>query len=448
MKTIKYLLIIVICMFLQGFLFGQEVDEKRFIKKFGLPEDAYNIKLSGDSIPIQWNIPSEVPGLVGVVIAGKPPEKFRAPIAYPTDGSVILNNVPAFNWSFGCSATAAAMLAGYYDNMGLPNMYNGPTNNGVMPMDNSYWGTVIINGELRHQCPISATRNGVDGRTTRGHVDDYWVSYLSTLPDPYITGGWSQHTYGECTGDFMKTNQSAKDNVDASTKFWYWSDGTPYSGNENDNDGGYGLKLFIQSRGYSISSHFNQYILEAGYSNGFTFNQYKTEIDAGRPVLIHVTGHTMLGIGYNTSGNTVYLHDTWDYSMHEMIWGQSYSGMQHDAVTVIRIQEALPYNIVLSQPNTIGTFTASNQITMNPGFTTGTSNFVAQIYVPNKSGLIKIFSEGKMVKEILIETEFSGIYPDLWDGTNASGEKMPAGKYHYTITKEGAEIENGVVLVE
>jgi flagellar hook assembly protein FlgD len=85
---------------------------------------------------------------------------------------------------------------------------------------------------------------------------------------------------------------------------------------------------------------------------------------------------------------------------------------------------------------------------MNPGFTTGTSTFVGQVHEPNKGGLIKIFSEGKMVKEILIETEYSGIYPDVWDGKNASGKKVPAGNYHYSITKEGVEIENGAVVVE
>jgi len=36
-------------------------------------------------------------------------------------------------------------------------MYAGPTNGGVMPMTNASWGTVVINGETRAQCPLSAT---------------------------------------------------------------------------------------------------------------------------------------------------------------------------------------------------------------------------------------------------------------------------------------------------
>ena len=406
------------------------------------------VVLSEDSVPIQWNIPTDTPGLIGVVIAGKKPKKFRMPTAYPTDGSVNLNNVPAFDWSFGCSATSAAMLAGYYDNMGLPDMYNGPTNNGVMPMDNSIWGTVIINGSEESQCPLSATRRYLDGRTIRGHVDDYWVSYLSSQPDPYITGGWTQHSYGECTGDYMKTNQSSFNNVDGETTFYYWENGNPYSGNGNGEDGCYGLRLFIISSGYTVTSYFTQLIDEES-SNGFTFNEYKSQIDAGRPVLIHIEGHTMLGMGYNTTNSLVYVHDTWDYEMHEMVWGGTYGwGLQHWGVSVIQIQQSLQYNIVLNQANTIGTYTAANSVTMNPGFTTGTTAFTAQIFTPNKGSDLKILFNGITISEFEISKDYTTIYPDLWNGNDDVGNRVPTGEYQYVITKEGEQVETGKVTVE
>jgi hypothetical protein len=138
----------------------------------------------------------------------------------------------------------------------------------------------------------------------------------------------------------MKTNQSTYNNTDGSTWFYNYTDGSPYSGpGANNDDGMYGIKLFFESRGYTVTSHFNQYIY--GYNGntlGFTFNQFKAEIDAGRPVLIQVSGHTMLGMGYNDTGTLVYLHDTWDYSTHQMTWGGSYSDMQHYAVGVIQLQ--------------------------------------------------------------------------------------------------------------
>ena len=43
--------------------------------------------------------------------------------------------------------------------------------------------------------------------------------YESTV-DPYITNGWTQHTWGEAIGDYMKTSQSAYGNTDGSTSFY------------------------------------------------------------------------------------------------------------------------------------------------------------------------------------------------------------------------------------
>jgi len=296
-----------------------------------------------DSLITRRFIDSTGREVVVIKVPGKPPDSFRMPEIDAPLTATTLSDVPGYDWSFGCSATSAAMMAGYYDRTGYSNMYTGPTNGGVAPMDNSSWGSVVINGETRKQCPISATRNGVDGRITRGHVDDYWVVYGSSSPDPYITNGWTQHAYEDCTGDYMYTNQSALGNTDGSTTFYYYLNGSPYTGTGSDSDGLYGLKQFFQSRGYTVVNFYNQYIY--GYNGntiGFTFTQYKQQIDAGRPVLIQVSGHSMVGYGYDDVGSTVYLHDTWDYSIHSMSWGGSYSGMQHYGVGIIQINCSLP----------------------------------------------------------------------------------------------------------
>jgi titin len=101
------------------------------------------------------------------------------------------------------------------------------------------------------------------------------------------------------------------------------------------------MKLFAQSRGYTVVTNFNQLIQGQGSdpNKGFTFADFQAEIDAGRPVLILVTGHAMVGYGYDTSTNTIYIHNTWDYSSHTMTWGGTYSGMQHFGVTVIRLNQ-------------------------------------------------------------------------------------------------------------
>lgn len=447
MKKYKLLSLITFYLFFNGFLAAQETRNEYLIRKFGLPENAFNIYLSEDSLPMQWSVPTETPGLIKVTIAGKPPSNYRAPIAQPTDNSIYLNNVPAFDWSFGCSATSAAMFAGYYDNMGFSNMYTGPTNGGVMPMNNSSWGTVVINGETRSQCPLSATRKNVDGRTTNGHVDDYWIKYESPDPDPYITGGWTQHDYGDCTGDYMKTNQSEFDLTDGSTRFYSWNGGAPYSGTDED-DGCYGFSLFIESRGYTVTAYYNQLIQGYnGNTQGFTFTQFQQAIDAGNPVLIHVTGHTMLGIGYSTVGNIVYLHDTWDYNLHEMVWGGFYAGMQHESVSVIQLQVALLNTIVLDDPNTTGNYIVSEQITLAPGFTTGNA-FSATVWQLNKGKSIKILENENVLSEFEIETDYTSVYPDLWKGLDSSGNKVKNGIYKYMILKDGMKLEEGEVEIK
>ena len=273
-----------------------------------------------------------------IVVPGRPPKFFRmsavdVPHDYATQGIVVLPNVPAFNWSYGCSATSAAMIMGYYDNMGYSNMYAGPANGGVCPPNNATWGY----GE----CPLSATHLGYDGLGIKGHVDDYWRAYGNNTPDPYI-GFWSEHEWADCTADYMGTNQSKYGNSDGSTTFWYFTDGSPiydYAGGEpSGKDGCHGIGEFARSRGYQVAANFSQYIYGYnGNTSGFTFDQYKNEIDKGRPVMIQVSGHSMVGYGYDSANQTVYIHDTWDHNNHTMTWSGQYAGMQHYGVTVMRL---------------------------------------------------------------------------------------------------------------
>jgi len=283
--------------------------------------------------------------IIRVTTPVKPPAGYRAPEATLSGSAVVLANVPAFSWSFGCSPTAASMGAGFYDNNGYPSAYTGPTNGGVMPMNNSSWGSTVINGETRDLCPLSATMLNLDGRTTRGHVDDYWTLYGSSDPDPYLVNGWIQHTHGDCLADYMGTNQSAVGSSDGSTTFYYYGDGSPiydYSGSEpSGRDGCHGMRLFYESRGITVVQNYTQLIYgNGGNTLGFTFAQYMNEIDNGRPVLIQVSGHTMLGYGYDANGSIVYLHDTWDYLDHSMVWGGEYAGMAQWGVTVLQLYAA------------------------------------------------------------------------------------------------------------
>ncbi len=164
------------------------------------------------------------------VPGGYPPEDYVPANTSLSRSDVYISGIPGFDWAYGCSATSAAMAMGYYDRNGYTNMYTGPTNGGVCPIPTSetpVWTTTTYVSSSCYECPLSATHNGFDGRSVNGHVDDYWIDY-GYADDPWVIFGWTEHTHGDCTGDYMGTNQwSSADsyNTDGATTFWYSSNG-------------------------------------------------------------------------------------------------------------------------------------------------------------------------------------------------------------------------------
>lgn len=257
-----------------------------------------------------------------------------------SQSAVVLNGVPTSTWTYGCSPTAAGMIFGYYDRNGYSNMYTGPANGGVAPLTD-LGSTSLI-----------ASKKSVDGRTTNGHVDDYWISYGSSGPDPWETNNWEEHTW-DSVADFLGTSQwkwdfirrdGRKDyNLDGSTALWSYRSGAklfdyipPASYGLPQTSLSHGMRLFAEARSYIVLENYTQKI-DALYAEGFSFDDYIAEIDAGWPVMIQLDGHSMVGVGYDAADESVYVHDTWDNSLHSMTWGHVYAGMDHIAVTVIHL---------------------------------------------------------------------------------------------------------------
>ena len=266
---------------------------------------------------------------------------------------VALSNVPAYTWVLGSAPTVGAMIAAFYDRNGFPQMYTGPENGGVAPLTSVPWGTWTDSEPWTYSSnPLVASQQGVDGRLIKGTIEDYWVKKGSTSPDPYITGAWPQHVWGDAVGDYMKTSQSLWYNDDGKTAFRFYADGarmfcSDMVNNGYISDGTLGLSQFYQARGYTVGTCFSQFTDNLDLKYGFTFEKYKEQIDNGHPVMIHLKGHTVIGIGYNPVNSHVVIHDTWDTSDRYMTWGEKYMDMEMLGVSIVNL---VPMNDSISTP--------------------------------------------------------------------------------------------------
>ena len=304
-----------------------------------------------------------------------PPPGFqveRQVVATPEFSSAAANGLSmgASANGFGCGAVGGVMSAAYYDQNGYQDIYTGTANGGVMPLDERlWWPTFTMAGNTWQSNALEYSQIGVDGRTTRGHVEDFVVSYDIPTPDPWKANGWAQHTW-DSVADFMYTSQTnfiSKDgeiyplNVDGVTSFYLspplnptpvgYSAANPYTADimssNSQPDGTLGMKQFYQSRGYAVGAAYNQ-PTDNIVAGGFSFAQFRAEIDAGRPVYIGLTDHAIVGIGYDAASNLIYLYDGWDYNTHSMPWGGSYAGMQMQFVSIVYPVPGTPHLYTIS----------------------------------------------------------------------------------------------------
>jgi hypothetical protein len=212
------------------------------------------------------------------------------------------------------------MMMGYYDINGYDGLnYDNLTPGGTAELSNYGNPGALANSMI----------------ASNGHIADFYHTppgYLGSGDDTYTGRAFNS------LADFMGSSQDSVGNVNGSTTFYYWSNGARtyakdvYNGGVSDFDGMFGMAEYFHYSGYSgdpstDTNFYSQYIDTLGLTYGFTFADYMAEINAGRPVMIQVEGHSMFGYGYNDVNLTIYLHDTWSAGMHSMTWGGSYYGM-------------------------------------------------------------------------------------------------------------------------
>jgi len=291
--------------------------------------------------------------LTGLLWATAPAEAMPniGGLAYYIQGGNLPNTCD-YDWWYGCSPTSAGMMMGYYDRNG----YNG------------YWYNNLVPGGLAETNTFGnpgALVNAIIA--SQGHQDDFY----SASTYGHDTGGGSGNGFGlsgddlsspthsfNCLADFMGTSQDNLStlwggNSNGATTFWYWPDGSPLYDSEifaagpnyYNISGMYGIGEYVKHAGYDTNVLYNQLLPGVaddlwGYTpntDGFTFAQYMAEIDAGRPVMIQIEGHSMLGYGY-TETDTISIYDTWSSGLHTMTWGGNYSGRLHYGVTVLELK--------------------------------------------------------------------------------------------------------------
>ncbi|BBO68093.1 hypothetical protein DSCA_20230 [Desulfosarcina alkanivorans] len=246
----------------------------------------------------------------------------------------LLTSSPDYDWWYGCSPTSAGMMMGYYDING----YGGLAYPNLVPGGEAELSTFGNPGAIAN-----------DTIASQAHIDDFYVTFGHPGPDACNNADPTTCHDFDCLADFMGTSQAQLGSTDGNTWFYTFNDGSPFTPADaeanglEDESGMYGVREYVQYAGYNVDTIYHQPVYPVHASGaGFTAAQYRAEIDAGRPVLINIEGHSMFGYGYDYDSieqmTTVYVHDTWNPGDdHTFTWGGNYDGRQHLSVMPLTV---------------------------------------------------------------------------------------------------------------
>ena len=285
-------------------------------------------------------------------------------------GDILLAHaVPEAEYMYGCTPTAAAMLLGYYDLYG-------------------YRGTSLSN---IIECDVDLKSRGTDGNaydmdafdTVLGRAtatEEYVYRFYSrngkeTTPEQELAysfksdGKTLDTSIWNCLADYLGTGQYWRGNGNLSTSEAYCSLEKLYT---YDNDITisddthtktvkyyetamlYGLDLYVQSRGYAMDYEITGTYQVDVAGGSFTFEDYMREINSGRPVLIAIKGHSMIGYGYNPETREIIFDDCYNADSR-MKWNGTYffSGSERTlkTITVIGINVNGDMDLALVVPD-------------------------------------------------------------------------------------------------
>ncbi|MBS1370277.1 MAG: fibronectin type III domain-containing protein [Lentisphaeria bacterium] len=268
--------------------------------------------------------------------------------------------VPEAEYMYGCTPTAFGMILGYYDLYG----YGGEDYSALIE------GSIDVNSRGSDGNIYNMNEFNVLGSFIASHeyVERFYSKngWDETTPEQelqysFVNGGSGavsqiDISVWNCLADYLGTSQYWRGNENLSTSYHYMTLGRilDYNSTVTIQGGGYtrtidwrytnmlyGLNLYIESCGYSLNPRETGTFRVDTYGGSFTFEDYMREIDAGRPVLISIKGHSMTGYGYNKATREIVFDDTYR-SGQRMTWGGSYyySGEQRvlQSITVLSLE--------------------------------------------------------------------------------------------------------------
>ncbi|MBO4511636.1 MAG: hypothetical protein J5746_02610, partial [Victivallales bacterium] len=289
-----------------------------------------------------------------------------APLASNGTDVTLPNIMPQAEYMYGCTPTAVGMLLGYYDLYGYKDkdfsaliegdidIHSRGTDGNIYNMNefDTVLGSFIASVEYVYRF---FSRDDLSVITASGPSGDFTeTTPAEEFEYSFVDGGTTLDTsVWNCLADYLGTGQYWRGQDNFSTAISYstlegildYDTTTEISGDGYTRTIDYrftsmlyGLHLYVQSRGFELDTELTGSYETDNNGGEFTFEDYMREIDAGRPVIVSITGHSMIGYGYNADTREIIFDDTYEADKR-MVWDESYfySGQNRElqSITVI-----------------------------------------------------------------------------------------------------------------
>jgi hypothetical protein len=263
---------------------------------------------------------------------GAPLEEWSMKSATPytvTGATTLANPVPEYHWWLGCSPTAAGMLFSYWDTyLGKDKLYDG---------DSSNWDKVNMD------------KDNPAHYDNEHNIVASWEHRQAGLAKGLSYGSWDRNGNGI-------VDQSDRDQWNSLADFMQTEDGGTYRSNMAQGFMDYAM---WDNPDTAVSESYNA-TSSTLWDTDATWAAYIAEIDAGRPVHVGISGHSILGLGYWTSDGSHGTTAGENYVVNWTTWGPNngwtdgqWGLIEFDEVYAFTTLEIGDHNPVIPEPASI-----------------------------------------------------------------------------------------------